>query len=655
MRAFCAVVLLSLLAPLAGANQHAAAAQACALDKIWQCSTWRQWCKAGGWEGWMSKNCATTCRPNGCSVATCGDRVEQCAAWAGWCGDGAWRAWLAAECAGSCGGCENKECEATDCKCLAEARKNELPARLKCEGDFHVRVDPATDKEMSLVKHVWITEANQCATFQYALCECNHMNETSGCPLPLCSVAAPKLDKRGTFESLETSPVVALDAKVATYLHAAPGGSTASYFKQAQAFVDVMLQERGGVVGTCRHVKMTRNTMAVAPPSQTPLEPCSLPFYKVCAWLENGKGWKHSFCDGCPHKPKPPYCGPGAYIKKKWGLTTKYGLLIIPESVRWPDSPTRCSNKNPLVQSWMGFSGLALAKARIKIGTNRDALARTGVSREEVKTSLLPALEKHLGAIRVGAVSSARIALNKFEQDNFLQPEPPLQNGISFYIYRNRIGNVLIIHAAIPEPPSAGRSRRTIKGPIMTDYRYVCDTRHSVYISRAANPSNLRNQTNPGNQVIVEPLVATSIMDTTFTKGSTLSEACRNLRQNDMDVGCLKLRREQLKKKEGAEACATLDIAVRRAVSAFRFFLAGKYEKQGAAGSKAARLGECLHSSSDRAIAWSSCPVPVLGEFGDKVGTQPRDVVDSSTEAVLEAAPCVRVARTRAAAWELCH
>merc|ERR1712164_210320 len=65
-------------------------------------------------------------------------------------------------------------------------------------------------------------------------------------------------------------------------------------------------------------------------------------------------------------------------------------------------------------------------------------------------------------------------------------------------------------------------------------YDFLCDTVHLVYITLAADPSNLMSHTNPGNQTIVEPLVATSVMDMTHD----LKKYMQQKREKDNIIGC---------------------------------------------------------------------------------------------------------------------
>jgi len=85
------------------------------------CNAWKKqgFCTEGKYQGWMQKNCFTTC--NGC----CADVHKNCPRWAkeGYCNKGGPRdEWMSKNCMKSCGGC----CSEDDAMCMVKRVKKKM-------------------------------------------------------------------------------------------------------------------------------------------------------------------------------------------------------------------------------------------------------------------------------------------------------------------------------------------------------------------------------------------------------------------------------------------------------------------------------------------------------------------------------------------------
>ena len=180
-----------------------------------------------------------------------------------------------------------------------------------------------------------------CVTSQYALCECKTM--LGRCPRPAGSVTTATFrgiwsqvnaqggnitEPAGMFSKFETVKTVALTAPFKATADPEPPDEFAMddvQKKVNRVFVRQFLAARNKFVKKCANsIRRDRIEIKNGHGHDTALlKPCELPYI----YSEKGK-WKRWTIKGSEH---------------------------------WEDTPTRCSNENPLVNSWFGHDGQGLA------------------------------------------------------------------------------------------------------------------------------------------------------------------------------------------------------------------------------------------------------------------------------------------------------
>lgn len=210
---------------------------------------------------------------------------------------------------------------------------------------------------------VYVPGASTCVTIQYALCQCKQLS-SSGCPAAACQLPSTAKFRglhcwrnsrnakicqiSGKFKRFDTVRTVAFTAPFKATAHSQPNNDVAANAIQVAVnkVYTKYLEARSAFVSKCREIpkadgerkgKVSRR--AEGGKKSSPLKPCELPYVTSC----NAAVTEGSNSASCNSN------------KNKWEHMTIAG------SEDWPDTSTRCSNANPLVNDWFGYQGAELA------------------------------------------------------------------------------------------------------------------------------------------------------------------------------------------------------------------------------------------------------------------------------------------------------
>jgi len=456
-----------------------------------------------------------------------------------------------------------KDHPSTDTACAKAYAKNKhnLPEPLKCPAGFEVRNGSNT----TLTKHMYVSSAKQCATFEYRICECKVKvkdNFLLSCPAPACSTIAPKFKMKKVytgygdiykwipenFEGLQVSGGVGLEAMYQGYAHSNPAGAQEQDAIQDKAgeIISRLQAVRGDVVEQCRNATgLSNNGLATAAAAGQgmKLDPCLLPYWTACAESTDGqKTWNKTLGPTCSQNPKhnriSHYSYPG--YSGKW---TKWTRWKIPSSKHWPDENQRCSDTNPLISQYMGYGASMLYDSgyneNARYASDHFNKARLAIGEHEpLVKELWMHVRRHMAAVPLHGERPKKTE-DQLKPKGYCSTlhahamarchdttKAPLSNGVEVVVVGPAGGKAVRFVMGVPSPEEATKGA-CCKGPYSSTevkaaveilsgvsggdmYKCVADV--TVQVTVPSSREGPQCQTN-GKVQICEPLVASSVKD----------------------------------------------------------------------------------------------------------------------------------------------